>query len=156
MPRRTPRSTPTTDESTPVVARGATPSARRSRPTPVPTPAAAGAPTATASETETPQAEPETAAPGAIAPGEKVVERSRAGGLWIGAIALAVLVILLVIFIAQNSQRVTIHFVGLHGHFSLAIALLVALVGGVLVVAIPGSVRILQLRRTVKKRTVQM
>ncbi len=68
--------------------------------------------------------------------------------------ALSVL-ILLVVFIAQNSRQVTIHFVGLHGHFSLAIALLVALVGGVLLVAIPGSARILQLRHTVQKRTVR-
>jgi uncharacterized integral membrane protein len=56
------------------------------------------------------------------------------------------------VFIAQNSQKVTIHFVGLHGHFSLALALLATAVGGILLVAIPGSVRILQLRRVVKKQ----
>jgi uncharacterized integral membrane protein len=107
--------------------------------------------------TMTPTTDPAVAPPppGAIAADEKAVSRSRAGGLWIASVAVAVLLVLLLVFIVQNSRRVTIHFFGLHGHFSLAIALLVALVGGVLLVAIPGSVRILQLRRTVKKRTTR-
>jgi uncharacterized integral membrane protein len=80
------------------------------------------------------------------------VGRSRAGTVWVAAISVAIVVIALIVFIAQNSQKVTIHFVGFHGHASLALALLVAAVGGILLVAIPGSTRILQLRHTVKKQ----
>jgi hypothetical protein len=35
----------------------------------------------------------------------------------------------LIIFIAQNSNQVTIHFLGLDGRISLALALLIAAVG---------------------------
>ena len=80
------------------------------------------------------------------------VGRSRAGTVWVAAISVAIVVIALIVFIAQNSQKVTIHFVGFHGQASLALALLVAAVGGILLVAIPGSTRILQLRHTVKKQ----
>ncbi|PZS12881.1 MAG: DUF1049 domain-containing protein [Pseudonocardiales bacterium] len=72
--------------------------------------------------------------------------------LWVGLIAAAVLLILLLIFIAQNSRTVTIHDLGLHGHRSLALALLLAVVTGVLLVAIPGTARIVQLRRAARRR----
>ena len=45
-------------------------------------------------------------------------------GVWIGLIATALFVILLIIFIAQNSRRVTLNFFGWEGQFSLALALL--------------------------------
>jgi uncharacterized integral membrane protein len=46
---------------------------------------------------------------------------------------------------------VPIHFLGASGHISLAVALLLSAVVAVLLVAIPGSVRILQLRRLVRR-----
>jgi uncharacterized integral membrane protein len=61
----------------------------------------------------------------------------------------------LIIFIAQNSNQVTIHFPGLDGRISLGLALLIAAVGSVLLVAIPGTLRILQLRRAVKRNVTQ-
>jgi uncharacterized integral membrane protein len=79
------------------------------------------------------------------------VRRSRVGGVWVAVIALAVTLILLLIFILQNSQRVTVHFLGLSGHLPLAVALLFAAVLAVLLVAIPGTVRIVQLRRALRK-----
>jgi uncharacterized integral membrane protein len=79
------------------------------------------------------------------------VQATKVSGVWIGLIATALFVILLVIFIAQNSRRVTIHFFGWHGQFSLALTILLAAVLGVLLVAIPGSLRILQLRRALRK-----
>lgn len=79
------------------------------------------------------------------------VRRTRAGGAWIGSILTALFVILLIIFIAQNSRRVAIHFFGWHGQFSLALTILLAAVLGMLLVAIPGSLRILQLRRALRK-----
>ncbi len=80
--------------------------------------------------------------------------RARGGkvsALWIGLIVAAILLILLLIFIAQNSVTVPIHFLGANGHISLAVALLLSAVVAVLLVAIPGSVRILQLRRLVRR-----
>jgi uncharacterized integral membrane protein len=83
-------------------------------------------------------------------------ERGRPRGgkvsaLWIGLIVAAILLILLLIFIAQNSKTVPIHFLGASGHISLAVALLLSAVVAALLVAIPGSVRIYQLRRLVKR-----
>jgi uncharacterized integral membrane protein len=83
-------------------------------------------------------------------------ERGRPRGgkvsaLWIGLIVAAILLILLLIFIAQNSVTVPIHFLGASGHIPLAVALLLSAVVAVLLVAIPGSLRILQLRRLVKR-----
>ena len=66
-------------------------------------------------------------------------------------LAYLIVLILLLIFIGQNSQQVTIHYLGMHGHVSLAIALLLAAVLGVLLLAIPGSLRIMQLRRNLKR-----
>jgi uncharacterized integral membrane protein len=79
------------------------------------------------------------------------VRSTRSSGLWIGLIGTAVFVILLVIFIAQNSRNATLHFFGWSGQFSLALTILLSAVIGILVVAIPGSIRILQLRRALRK-----
>ena len=79
------------------------------------------------------------------------VKTSRTGGIWVGLIGTAVFLILLIIFIAQNSRRVSLHFFGWHGQFSLALTILLSAVIGILVVAIPGTVRILQLRRALRK-----
>lgn len=79
------------------------------------------------------------------------VRRSRTGGIWIGIIVAAVVLIILLIFILQNTATVTIHFLGYSGGVPIAVALLLAAVCGVLLVAVPGTVRILQLRRAVKR-----
>ncbi len=79
------------------------------------------------------------------------VSGGRVSGVWVGLIATAIFIILLIIFIAQNSRRVAIHFFGWHGQFSLALTVLLSAVVGILLVAIPGSLRILQLRRALRK-----
>jgi uncharacterized integral membrane protein len=58
----------------------------------------------------------------------------------------AVVLLLLLIFILENSQSVSIGYFGAHGHLPLGVALLLAAVLGVLLVALPGTARILQLR----------
>ena len=70
--------------------------------------------------------------------------------LGFGALA-TVLLVLLIIFIAENSRSVTISFLGAHGHISLALALLIAAVVGVAVTLLAGTARILQLRREVRR-----
>ena len=96
-------------------------------------------------------ANPATPVPAAGFDRKGRVRRTRVSGVWVGLIAAAVFLILLVIFIAQNSRRVPIHFFGWHGNFSLALTILVSAIGGVLLVALPGSVRIFQLRRALRK-----
>jgi uncharacterized integral membrane protein len=80
------------------------------------------------------------------------VAGSRTSAVWIGLIVTALFLLLLIIFIAQNTRQVTIHFFGWQGHFPLALAILLSAVVGALLVAIPGSVRILQLRRAARHR----
>jgi uncharacterized integral membrane protein len=82
------------------------------------------------------------------------VRPTRVSALWIGLIVAAPLLLTLLIFIAQNSKQVAIHYLGINGHISLAVALLLAAVGGVLLVAIPGTARIIQLRRALTKSAV--
>lgn len=79
------------------------------------------------------------------------VKTGRVSATWVGLIGTAVFLILLIIFIAQNSHKVSLHFFGWHGQFSLALTILLAAVIGVLLVAIPGSLRILQLRRALRQ-----
>lgn len=63
------------------------------------------------------------------------------------------MLILLPVFILQNTTSVTIHTSDLPAPFPIAVALLRAAVCGVLLVAIPGTVRILQLPEAAKAPT---
>lgn len=74
------------------------------------------------------------------------VKRTRTGGAWVAAALFALVLLLLLIFILENGQRVAISYLGAHGHLPLGVALLLAAVIGVLLVVIPGTGRIIQLR----------
>jgi uncharacterized integral membrane protein len=76
---------------------------------------------------------------------------SRTSGLWAGVVASALVLILLIIFIAQNTERVDVQFLGWEGQTPLAVALLIASVGGLLLAAVAGTLRIWQLRRRVRR-----
>jgi uncharacterized integral membrane protein len=99
-----------------------------------PTVPTAGEPTARAGWTDAPAA------------------RSRTGVLWTGLILSAVVLLFLLIFILQNSTPVQINFLGASGTLPTGVALLLAAVAGLLLVAIPGGLRILQLRRAARRR----
>jgi uncharacterized integral membrane protein len=73
--------------------------------------------------------------------------RTRFGGLWIVLISGTVVLVLLLVFILQNSQRVEVHIYGGHWNAPLGVALLMASALGVLLVVVPGTGRIIQLRR---------
>ena len=79
------------------------------------------------------------------------LRRSRTSGLWIAASLLAVFLVLLIIFVVQNTQKVRVTFLGWDGRAPLAAALLIAAVAGLLVTGSAGALRILQLRRRVKR-----
>jgi uncharacterized integral membrane protein len=80
------------------------------------------------------------------------VPRSRMGNAWVALLAAALVLLLLLIFILQNSQRADVSFLGMHGHLPMGVALLLAAVFGVLLVALPGTVRIIQLRMLGRRR----
>jgi uncharacterized integral membrane protein len=64
---------------------------------------------------------------------------------------LSLLLVLLAVFILQNTQKVEVAFFGWNGRAPLAATLLIASAGGALVVASSGMLRILQLRRRVRR-----
>jgi len=78
--------------------------------------------------------------------------RTRVGSTWVIACVAVLILIVLIIFIAQNAGAVQISFVSLHGRFSLAVALLAAVAAGCLLTLVLGTTRILQLRRLVRRR----
>ena len=61
------------------------------------------------------------------------------------------MLILLLVFILQNSQRVEVHIYGGHWNAPLGVALLMASALGILLVLVPGGGRILQLKRAARK-----
>lgn len=76
------------------------------------------------------------------------VKRTRAATAWAAAVALALALIALIV---QNSEPITVAFLWLEGDLPAAAALLIAAVAGALLVAIPGAVRITQLRRSLRR-----
>jgi uncharacterized integral membrane protein len=79
-------------------------------------------------------------------PDQHLARRTRVGGVWVASALFALVLLLLLIFILENGQKVDIGYFGAHGHLPLGVALLLAAVLGVLLVVIPGAGRILQLR----------
>ena len=86
--------------------------------------------------------------PAAPPPGRS---HTRISGLRTGLIAGFAILIVVVIFIVQNTHAVNISFLGAHLHVSLAVALLVAAIAGALLMAAAGTARITQLRRIMRR-----
>ena len=83
---------------------------------------------------------PPPSGPVAAGPDPKV-KHSRTGVLWTGLILSALVLLFLLVFIIQNDQPVLISF----------FALLLAAIAGILLGAIPGTLRIMQLRRAARR-----
>lgn len=115
---------------------------------PVPRTEQAATPTSTP-EAATPKTTPQAATPKAAASGR--VRRTRISGLWVAVTVAAIVLLVLLVFILDNSQSVTVAFFGATGNMPLGVAMLLAAVCGVLLVAIPGYGRIIQLRRAARK-----
>lgn len=90
-------------------------------------------------------------APEDATPTKDPLRRSRTSGAWVGMVGAGVLLVLLVVFIAQNTDDVQISFLAWDGSAPLAVALLVAAVAGILITAVVGTLRIWQLRRRVRR-----
>ncbi len=84
-------------------------------------------------------------------PPENAVHFTRAAALWSALIVGFLVLIVLLIFIAQNTDSGTFHFLGWNWSLPLGVALLASAVLGGLVTTLTGVVRIVQLRRAAKK-----
>jgi uncharacterized integral membrane protein len=80
------------------------------------------------------------------------LRQSKTSALWLVVVGLSLVLTLLVILILQNTQQVKVSFLWWDGTPPLSAALLIAAAGGILLTAIAGSLRILQLRRRVKRQ----
>ncbi len=112
-------------------------------------PAAGAAPAGAATDlgaTDLPATErPEPAPPAPPPP-------TRTGAAFKSLVAGAIVLILLLVFILENTQSVNISYFGATGHLPLGVAILIAAIGGALLVGIVGTARIVQLRRHARRR----
>jgi len=70
----------------------------------------------------------------------------------VALVAAAFLAVLLIIFLVQNTRSTEISFLWMTTSTPLAVALLIAAVGSVLLTVILGTARITQLRRRIRKQ----
>jgi uncharacterized integral membrane protein len=80
------------------------------------------------------------------------VAHTRTSAAWFGIWAGVAVLILLIIFIAQNTADVEITFLWMHGSLPLALALLIAGVGVAIIAMGVAAARIAQLRRLIRRR----
>ena len=96
---------------------------------------------------------PPAGATSSLPPGldEPPLKFTRAGALWSALIAGFLVLIVLLIFITQNTDSTEFAFFGWHWTLPLGVAILLAAVcGGLLTVAV-GTARLFQLRRAAKR-----
>jgi uncharacterized integral membrane protein len=79
------------------------------------------------------------------------VKFTRAAALWTALILGFLILIVLLIFVAQNTADTPFTFFNLHWNLPLGVAILLAAIGGGLLTVAVGTARILQLRRAAKK-----
>jgi putative membrane protein len=77
--------------------------------------------------------------------------RTRLSTAWVSIWTATVVFIALIVFILQNTRRVEVTFLSLHGTLPLALALLITAAGAVLLTLIIGTARITQLRRRLSR-----
>lgn len=89
-------------------------------------------------------------APAAPVPAKRL-RPTRVSGTWIAVIVALLVLVFLLIFILQNLDTASVHFLGMSGSLPLAVAMLFSAIAGALLVALVGGARILQLRKETKK-----
>ena len=99
-----------------------------------------------------PAPEPEPGTGTAATQVKDPLRSSRTSGVYAAVVGLGLVFVLLVIFIAQNTQSVRVSFLGWSGQPPLAVALLVATAAGLFLATVAGALRILQLRRRVRRQ----
>ena len=84
-------------------------------------------------------------------PPKSAVHRTRAAAMWASLATGFLILIVLLIFIAQNTESAEFAFLGWQWSLPLGVAILFAAVAGGLLTVAVGAVRIFQLRRAAKK-----
>lgn len=101
----------------------------------------------------TPPGSPElVGAPLPREPPQQKTPRTRTSAAFNGLLAGAIVLILLLVFILENTVSVKISYFGASGHLPLGVALLIAAVAGALLIGIVGTARIAQLRRHLRRQ----
>ena len=95
-------------------------------------------------------AEPTAPQPSSPAPGRSP-RVTRISAAWVATAVALVLLVLLIVFILENSTKVEIQFLGMTGTIPVGMALLIAAVGGGVVVAVAGIARVTQLRLSARR-----
>jgi uncharacterized integral membrane protein len=85
------------------------------------------------------------------APSPHPTGRTRISGTWVGVIIATLILVLLLVFILQNSKSVKVSYFTVNGTMPLGVALLLATIGGVLFAGVVASLRIWQLRHRLNK-----
>ncbi len=102
-------------------------------------------------------AEPDISHPSQSQPSQpqgSEVKFTRAAALWSSLILGFLILIVLLIFIAQNTASTPFTFLGWHWNLQLGVAILLAAVCGGLITALVSAARMFQLRRVAKKNLV--
>ena len=98
-----------------------------------------------------PETQPEPPPRETPAPDDVPLRGSRTSGFWTAVVGLGVVLLLLIVFIAQNTRKTTVSFLGWDGQVPVAVAILIAALAGLFLAGLAGTLRILQLRRRVRR-----
>jgi uncharacterized integral membrane protein len=92
------------------------------------------------------------APPGAVPADENArAAPTRVSASWTAVVLGVVILILLIIFVAENTKSAQVNFLGVHGRAPTAVVLLIAAVAGAVIVVAVAASRILQLRKRAKR-----
>jgi uncharacterized integral membrane protein len=93
---------------------------------------------------------------GALAPGSSTpVPLTRASAAWMSVAAASLMAVLVIVFLAQNTQPVRVHFLWMSTSTSLALMLLITAVAAVLLTVILGTARMVQLRKLIREQVAE-
>jgi uncharacterized integral membrane protein len=90
-----------------------------------------------------------------VVPRQRGVPGTRWSAAWVGICAAALVSVVLIVFMLQNTRSVQVSFLWLDGTLPLALALLIAAVGSAILTMVVGTARITQLHRLVGRRRNQ-
>jgi uncharacterized integral membrane protein len=107
----------------------------------------------TASITNSEQEEVPPAIENQVGTVSESISSTRTSRVWIGVLPVIVVLIIILVFVFQNSKDVKVSLFTLSGTLPLSVALLGAVILGALMVLTLGSLRIFQLRRQFHRRS---
>ncbi|HEY5854387.1 MAG TPA: lipopolysaccharide assembly protein LapA domain-containing protein [Aldersonia sp.] len=109
-------------------------------------------PVSGAPRTSKPAAPPPTTSTPPTPPARKPpeIKRTRVSALWIALIVGLVVLVVLLVFILQNLDKVTVAFLFWEFTLPLGVGVLLAAIGGAVIMAVVGATRIYQVRKVAK------